>query len=85
MTIHELKTWPTFFQAILDGHKTFEIRKDDRGFQKGDKLRLCEFDPNKLLGAYTGRSVEKFVTYVTGWKQKRGYVVLALGDTHPGL
>ena len=26
---HELKIYPKYFEAILDGKKTFEIRKDD--------------------------------------------------------
>lgn len=43
--IHELKTWPQYFERIADGSKTFEIRKNDRGFQQGDTLRLREYDP----------------------------------------
>jgi hypothetical protein len=44
---HKLKTWPEFFKAILAGDKTFEIRKDDRGFKVGDTLRLLEFDSGR--------------------------------------
>ena len=25
--VHDLKTWPEFFAALLDGSKTFEVRK----------------------------------------------------------
>lgn len=42
---HELKTWPIFYNAILDGTKTFECRKNDRDFKVGDTLVLKEFDP----------------------------------------
>ena len=43
---HEMKTWPEFFQPTLNGHKKFELRRDDRGgFQVGDQLLLKEFVP----------------------------------------
>jgi hypothetical protein len=37
---HELKTDPDVFDAVAAGRKTFEIRKDDRGYQEGDGLHL---------------------------------------------
>ncbi|WP_410744599.1 DUF3850 domain-containing protein, partial [Clostridium neonatale] len=43
--MHELKVWPQYFGRILDGSKTFEFRKDDRGFELGDTLILREFEP----------------------------------------
>ena len=43
MTIHELKIWPQYFDAIASGIKTFEVRKDDRGFAVGDTLVLKEW------------------------------------------
>lgn len=41
---HELKTWLPYFDAIVDGTKLFEVRKNDRDFQVGDCLRLIPFD-----------------------------------------
>ena len=40
MTEHKLKTWPVYFDAVKRGEKTFEGRKNDRGFQKGDIVVL---------------------------------------------
>ena len=38
---HELKTLPSYFEAVLSGDKTFEIRDNsDRGFQRGDIVDL---------------------------------------------
>jgi len=61
--LHALKTWTEFFDAVADGSKTFEIRKNDRGFQVGDTLILRDWDRNK--GQYTGRKLKVEVTYIT--------------------
>jgi len=60
--IHELKTWPDYFKRIEDGSKTFEIRRNDRGFQAGDTLRLREYDP--AADHYTGREALRNVGFV---------------------
>lgn len=58
---HELKCWPEFFQAILDGTKRFEWRYDDRGFAEGDTLWLREWNPDTKT--YSGRDMRVRVTY----------------------
>ena len=75
-TEHELKCWPEYFQAVLDGVKMFEIRKNDRDFKVGDWLHLQEWCPKTQ--AYTGRSTKREVVYSTGWEQKPGYIVMGL-------
>lgn len=40
--IHKLKTVQPFLDDIMSGKKTFEMRKDDRNFQVGDRLDLFE-------------------------------------------
>lgn len=61
---HELKTWPVFYKAIIDGSKTFEVRKNDRNFKVNDVLLLREYDPD--AEQYTGSSTKRKVTYVLG-------------------
>ena len=60
--VHRLKTWPEFFQPVVDGVKTFEVRNDDRGFNVGDQLLLAEWDPVKK--EYSGRACTVDVTYI---------------------
>ncbi|WP_144787851.1 DUF3850 domain-containing protein [Lysinibacillus fusiformis] len=75
MTVHELKTLPEYFGPVADGIKTFEIRKNDRGYQVGDLLLLKEYDD-----AFTGNAVLKEVTYLTADYQQIDYVTLAIKE-----
>lgn len=47
MKTHDLKLSIEFCDAVLSGEKTFEVRKNDRGFQTGDLIR---FIPTNKLG-----------------------------------
>ena len=73
MQVHELKTLPVYFDAVERGEKTFEVRKDDRGFQKGDVLRQYRFDP-----------VRGFSTTGGGWLPSSA-LTLGGDEPHAGL
>lgn len=83
---HELKCWPEFFRAIESNGKTFELRKDDRGFHVGDVLWLREWRRLKVVdgvseGEYTGREMRRCITYVlSGWGLEPGYVCMSLAQ-----
>ena len=62
----EKKVWPKYFQEIIEGKKTFELRLNDFEIEEGDVLFLKEWDPNTK--DYTGRVLEKKVGYVGKWK-----------------
>lgn len=83
MATHELKTWPAYFDAVSDGTKPFELRRDDRDFSAGDILRLREYEP--ASGRYTGRVVEAEVSYVVRdaphFGLMPGFAVLGLAPT----
>lgn len=83
--MHELKTWPQFFQAIVDGRKNFEVRYDDRGYQAGDHVLLREYESD-LVERYSGRTISARIGYVLAHPSGRrgehlnGYVVFSLLD-----
>lgn len=68
---HALKTWPEPFEAVWQGAKTHEIRRDDRGYAVGDTLVLREWDPapdrcvpSRPTG-FTKREIKATVTHKT--------------------
>lgn len=80
MNHHKIKCTPDFFEEIKTGVKKFEIRKNDRSYQAGDKITLQEWSQ---ADKYTGREIETLITYVlyshdfkAGLKQ--GYCILSL-------
>jgi hypothetical protein len=79
--IHEVKIWPRWFEALLSGEKNFEVRENDRGYQKGDTIVLHELDGTSNWSGKTGRKIEKQITFVySGNGMRNRYVVLALSD-----
>lgn len=68
--VHELKTDSPVFRAVFAGHKTYEIRYNDRDYHRWDILILKETESTrdemkegKPL-VYTGNVVEVVVTHV---------------------
>lgn len=91
MTTHVLRTREPYFSAIADGAKTFEIRRNDRGFQRGDHLVLTDSDRcdcDDLKCEKRRPPIRKYVSYVftcdPGIRDHGGilpgYAILALGD-----
>lgn len=78
MKVHELKIGFEFFEAVKDGRKKFEIRKNDRNYQEGDILILKEYDP--LTQLFSGEIIKVEITYMTDWEQKDDYVVLGIEE-----
>ena len=59
-TVHVLKILPEYFDAVRCGDKRFEIRLNDRNFQRGDILRLKEWTGEK----FTGEEIDVAVRYI---------------------
>lgn len=64
--LHQLKTHPSAFRAVILGDKRAEFRKNDRGFSPGDVLVLSEFDPEPIItgGHFTGQNVLVRITHM---------------------
>ena len=79
--IHKLKCLTPYYEAIVRGDKKFDIRWDDRGFQKGDIVELLHFDGSGYVKGTSGHaySIQKEIKYIlTGGRFgiEPGWVVL---------
>ena len=89
----EKKCWPKYFQKILDGDKTFELRLADFDCNVGDILVLREWNPETK--EYTGRVIEKKITYLLKTKDvkfwtkeeidKYGFQVMGFSIKHNNI
>lgn len=74
--VHQIKLAAMFFDDVASGRKSFEIRKNDRGYKVGDILEMMEFKSGKE----TERMVRVKVTYMieeyTGIEE--GYCVMGI-------
>lgn len=83
-TTHKLKCWQPYYDAIVAGDKKFDVRRDDRGFQKGDLLLLEKYDGKACryvcpAGGRRPYAIEKEIKYILTGGQfgiEPGYVVL---------
>lgn len=76
---HELKTWIPFYEEMINGDKTFEVRKNDRNFAIGNALLLREYD--QMNKCYTGRQKYFMIDYILHGGQfgiKKGFVVIGI-------
>jgi len=77
---HALKTWNIYYKSLIDGNKTFEIRKDDRPFNVGDTLLAQEYD--FTVKKYTGSEQSFEITYIlrdaVGFGLRKGFVILGI-------
>ncbi len=82
---HELKILSSFVRPILDGDKTFEIRENERGFQKGDRVqfKVVPDDWTRKNSSIVNEFEHKVfeITYViNGWGLENGFVVFGIRE-----
>lgn len=83
----EKKCWQEYFEKILSGEKTYDLRLADWDCETGDTLILVETDTK---GTPTGRTVRRKVGYIGKIKdfnfwppeevEKHGYQIISLLD-----
>lgn len=76
--VHFLKIKEVYFDAVKQGIKTFEIRRNDRSYEVGDFLELHAVDE---FGEYKEGSenvCKAEITYITDYEQKHNFIVMAI-------
>lgn len=73
---HEIKLAAMYYEDVASGKKSFELRKNDRGYKVGDSLKMLEFKD----GVQTGRTIDADIIYMleeyTGLTE--GYCILGI-------
>lgn len=81
---HKLKIFMQYADAVVAGEKTFEVRQNDRNFQKGDWIIFdCREEDGRKFDHSINRKYFE-ITYVLSWfpeALKDGYVVLGIKAT----
>lgn len=76
---HTLKTWPEYMDSIENGQKTFEVRKNDRGFRLGDILHLREWCPkHKKWGTRIVTCSISYILHGPAFGICEGYCVMGI-------
>lgn len=78
--VHELKITKDFADSVWYGDKTFELRLNDRGYQKGDIVRFFPIDKLGCEMIYHPLHKKEYeITYViNGFGLDKDWVVFAI-------
>lgn len=79
---HEIKLDISFCDSVYQGLKTFEVRNNDRGYQKGDLIKFIPVGTSSVLLEHPIKDKIYEITYVlSGWGIKEGYCVFAIKES----
>lgn len=76
--IHELKIEKPFADAIVDGDKNFEIRVNDKGFQKGDLINFTCVDRYCSIPHQINEETYEITYVLSGWGLEKGFVAFGI-------
>ena len=78
---HKIKLQKEFADAVLSGDKCFEIRENDRGYQKGDKVQFKVMDgPFEAYSHPLNKAMYEITYVLSGWGLKNGFVVFGIRE-----
>ena len=80
---HDLKIQKQFADAVLNGRKTFEVRRNDRGYNAGDLVKFTVVEQgaafNLICGGHPLNGAVYRIGYVlSGWGLKNGFVAFSI-------
>lgn len=78
---HTLKLRDEFCDAVYAGDKSFEVRKNDRGYQKGDTVNfICVTEDGTQLPHFIIDKTYEITYVLSGWGIKEDYVVFGIKE-----
>ena len=81
MITHELKIQREYADAVVSGDKTFEVRLNDRGYQRGDHIKFNAINKAMFAINHPINDKEYEITYVlSGWGIKDNWVAFAMKE-----
>ena len=79
MITHKIKLREEYAEAVLSGEKSFEIRYNDRGYQKGDEVLFDVVDKYGLHVSHQLNHVLFEITYlIHGYGLEKDYCVFSI-------
>ncbi len=70
-----------YFYDVLDGIKTFELRKDEDNIQVGDRICLNEWNGECFTGKYITKEVVYILRDCERFGLMKGFCIIGLGKT----
>lgn len=78
---HNIKLKKEFCEAVLCGDKCFEVRENDRNYQRGDYVKFVALDSSGFATLHPLNKKIYIITYVlAGWGIKDNYVVFGIKE-----
>lgn len=82
MRTHNIKILNDFADAVVCGDKMFEVRQNDRGYQKGDFICFSAVDNTGIINKHIIDEKLYVITFVlNGFGLKNGFVAMGIKES----